>query len=128
MCIDDAAIQRDLPHISPKSAMVHMLVALAECALDKGVSTLVSNYEPHMKRIYMQAGAPLEQIGMADGYCKRPVCCGVFPVDEAVIEQMRFKTGLRGLFTGNLQTAKFQVPSIAPSFSDLGKLRARTEV
>lgn len=44
---------------------------LCEVALDHGIETLVSNYEPHLKRLYERAGAELEELGRAtdlDGF------------------------------------------------------------
>ena len=98
MCIDAEEIVADMPEIEPQDAMCMMLLALGECALDSGIHTLVSNYEPHMKRIYNRAGAPLTQIGKADGYGRRPVCCGLFEVSRRTIETMREKTGQSGLY------------------------------
>lgn len=98
MCIDADEIASDMPEIDPQEAMCMMLLALGECALDNGIQTLVSNYEPHMKRIYNRAGAPLSQIGKADGYGRRPVCCGLFEVSRRTIETMREKTGLSALY------------------------------
>lgn len=98
MCIDADEIASDMPEVDPQEAMCMMLLALAECALDSGIHTLVSNYEPHMKRIYNRAGAPLSEIGKADGYGRRPVCCGLFEVSRRTIDAMRDKTGLSGLY------------------------------
>lgn len=98
MCIDTETISSDMPEMDPQEAMCMMLLALGECALDAGIQTLVSNYEPHMKRIYNRAGAPLSEIGKADGYGRRPVCCGLFEVSRATIEAMREKTGQEGVY------------------------------
>ncbi|WP_370322395.1 acyl-homoserine-lactone synthase [Oricola sp.] len=98
MCIDAEEIASDMPEIDPQDAMCMMLMALAECALDNSIHTLVSNYEPHMKRIYNRAGAPLNEIGKADGFGRRPVCCGLFEVSRRTIEAMREKTGHTGIY------------------------------
>ncbi|MGO7675535.1 hypothetical protein ACC685_37370, partial [Rhizobium ruizarguesonis] len=55
-----------------------MLLALCECALDHGIHTMISNYEPYLKRVYKRAGAEVEELGREDGYGKYPVCCGAF--------------------------------------------------
>lgn len=128
MCVDTEAVEADMPEIGPRSAMVHMLVALAECALEKGISTLVSNYEPHMKRIYQQAGAPLTEVGRADGYGRRPVCCGLFSVNRKVIDTMRGKTGLSGLYSGKLRRALPDAPSMFEFALENEKLRASSKV
>lgn len=98
MCIDADEIAQDMPEIDPQQAMCMMLLALAECGLDNGIHTLISNYEPHMKRIYKRAGAPLTEVGKADGYGRRPVCCGLFEVSRRTIAQMREKMELSGLY------------------------------
>ncbi|MFZ2102545.1 MAG: acyl-homoserine-lactone synthase [Oricola sp.] len=101
MCIDAEEIALSMPEVCAQDAMAMMLLALGECALEHGIQTLVSNYEPHMKRIYNRAGAPLTEIGKADGYGRRPVCCGLFEVSRATIEGMREKTGIARLYTRN---------------------------
>ncbi len=93
MCIDVEKIVQDYPDMLPQDAMSWMLLGLGECALAHGIHTLISNYEPHMKRIYQRSGAKLDEIGRNDGYGKRPVCCGVFEVTKIVIENMRLKNG-----------------------------------
>lgn len=98
MCIDAEEIAADMPEIDPQDAMCMMLLALAECALDNSIHSLVSNYEPHMKRIYNRAGAPLNEIGKADGFGRRPVCCGLFEVSRRTINAMREKTGHTGIY------------------------------
>lgn len=127
MCVDIDTISRDMPEICPRTAMVHMLVALAECALVKGISTLVSNYEPHMRRVYQQAGAPLTEIGRADGYGKRPVCCGVFGVDQQVVDEMRMTTGLRHLYVHGMRRHLLDTPSMFAFATDSQKFRASSK-
>lgn len=94
MCIDEGLLARDHPEIGPGRAFCMLLLALCEVALAHGIHTLVSNYEPHLKRIYQKAGAELEEIGRADGYGKRPVCCGIFEVSERIRTAMREKLGV----------------------------------
>lgn len=89
MCIDEQNVVRDIPGLSPERAFCLLLLALCEVALDNGISTLVSNYEPLMKRVYRRAGAELDELGRADGYGRFPVCCGVFEVSARVLAQMR---------------------------------------
>ncbi len=101
MCVDTDEIALGLPDVAPQDAMAMMLLALGECALEHGIQTLVSNYEPHMKRIYNRAGAPLIEIGKADGFGRRPVCCGLFEVSRATIDGMRDKTGMAQLYVKN---------------------------
>jgi acyl homoserine lactone synthase len=112
MCVDNEAIAEDMPDTSPQHAMSLMLLALAECAFEKGIKTLVSNYEPHMKRIYAKAGAPLHEIGKADGYGARPVCCGTFEVSFDVVETMRCKLGTRNLLRPAPRRILAETPSI----------------
>lgn len=64
---------------------------LCEVALDHGIETLVSNYEPHLKRLYERAGAELEELGRATGFGRFPVCCGIFEVSARILRQMRTK-------------------------------------
>lgn len=89
MCIDEELIAADFPQIDAGRAFSMLLVALCECALDHGIHTMISNYEPHLKRVYKRAGAEVEELGRADGYGKYPVCCGAFEVSDRVLTRMR---------------------------------------
>jgi acyl homoserine lactone synthase len=89
MCIDDAAIRRDFPHLSSARAFSLLLLALCECGLDYGIHTLVSNYEPYFRRVYRRAGLRVAELGRADGYGRFPVCCGIFEVTEETRQVMR---------------------------------------
>lgn len=89
MCIDDVAISHDMPDLKPERAFCLLLVALCEVAMTNGIDTLVSNYEPHMRRLYRRAGAELEELGRADGYGRLPVCCGAFEVSARILSKMR---------------------------------------
>lgn len=91
MCVDDVAIAHDFPDMRPDRAFCLLLLALCEVALDNGIHTLISNYEPHMKRIYQRAGAEFDELGRSDGYGRFPVCCGVFEVSKRVLANMRSK-------------------------------------
>ncbi|MBB3590168.1 acyl homoserine lactone synthase [Rhizobium sp. BK529] len=94
MCIDEEAIAADFPDVDAGRAFSMLLLALCECALDHGIHTMISNYEPHLKRIYKRAGAEVEELGRADGYGKYPVCCGAFEVSERVLDRMRASLGI----------------------------------
>ncbi len=88
MCIDEDAIA---PDMRPDRAFCLLLLALCEVALDSGIHTMISNYEPHMKRVYHKAGAELGELGRSDGYGRFPVCCGAFEVSNRVLAAMREK-------------------------------------
>jgi N-acyl-L-homoserine lactone synthetase len=94
MCVDEAALSRDLPTIDAGRAFCLMLLALCECAMAHGIHTMISNYEPQLKRIYRRAGADVDELGRADGYGKYPVCCGAFEVSERVLAKMRAALGI----------------------------------
>ena len=94
MCIDEEAIADDFPEVDAGRAFSMLLLALCECALDHGIHTMISNYEPHLKRVYKRAGAEVDELGRADGYGKYPVCCGAFEVSERVLDRMRASLGI----------------------------------
>ncbi|MEL6948115.1 MAG: acyl-homoserine-lactone synthase [Pseudomonadota bacterium] len=94
LCIDEAMVARDRPDIDARKAFCLMLLALCETALDHGIHTMVSNYEPPTRRLYKMAGAPLEELGRSDGFGRRPVCAGTFEVSEAVLSTMRKRLGV----------------------------------
>lgn len=89
MCIDEEAITREMPDLKPERAFCLLLLALCEVAMANGIDTLVSNYEPHMRRLYRRAGAELEEVGRADGFGRLPVCCGLFEVSARILSKMR---------------------------------------
>ena len=89
MCVDTDALQRDHPEIEAGRAFGLMLLALCECAMAHGIHTMISNYEPHLKRVYQRAGAEVDELGRADGFGRRPVCCGAFEVSPRIRDQMR---------------------------------------
>lgn len=91
MCIDEEAINSDFRDMRPEQAIVMLLLALCEVALDNGIETLISNYEPQMRHIYKLAGAQFDELGRAHGYGRFPVCCGAFEVSSRVLTQMRRK-------------------------------------
>lgn len=97
MCVDMDTLRRLHPGIGGQTAMCLLLLALGECALANGIETLVSNYEPHMRRIYRNSGADLDEIGRSDGFGRRPVCCGLFRVDDSVLLRMREALALQGV-------------------------------
>lgn len=89
MCIDEVAISRDMPDLRPDRAFCLLLLALCEVAMSNGIDTLVSNYEPHMRRLYRRAGAEIEEVGRADGFGRLLVCCGLFEVSARILSKMR---------------------------------------
>ncbi len=89
MCIDEVAISREMPDLRPDRAFCLLLLALCEVAMSNGIDTLVSNYEPHMRRLYRRAGAEIEEVGRADGFGRLPVCCGLFEVSARILSKMR---------------------------------------
>jgi len=94
MCVHDANLKADHPEIEPGRAFGLMLLALCECAMAHGIHTMISNYEPHLKRIYQRSGAAVDELGRADGFGKRPVCCGSFEVSARIYNQMRQAMGV----------------------------------
>ena len=111
MCLDEEMLARDHPEIAPGRAFCLLLLALCEVALAHGIHTMVSNYEPHLKRIYRKAGAELDEVGRADGYGKRPVCCGLFEVSERVLVAMREKLGVTAPLYSKASHNRDQHPS-----------------
>ncbi|RJG39923.1 acyl-homoserine-lactone synthase [Mesorhizobium sp. DCY119] len=96
MCIDEDAIDQDFPGMRPDRAFCLLLLALCEAALANGINTMISNYEPHMRRVYQKAGAELDELGRSDGYGRHPVCCGAFEVSHRVLGAMRDKLQVDG--------------------------------
>jgi acyl homoserine lactone synthase len=88
-CIDTAALAEHHPEIDQGRAFGLLCLAVAEVAQSHAIHTLIFNYEPHMKRIYARAGAKVDELGRADGYGRRPVCCGAFEISEPGIRSMR---------------------------------------
>ena len=89
MCVDDEKIAIDFPLMKSGRAFSLMLLALCEVAIQHGIHTMVSNYEPQLKRIYKRAGVDVNEMGRADIYGKYPVCCGQFEVSDNVLQIMR---------------------------------------
>jgi N-acyl-L-homoserine lactone synthetase len=94
MCLDERALSNDYHDMPAGRAFSLLLVALCEFALSHDIHTLISNYEPHFKRIYTRAGARLHELGRADGFGRSPVCCGAFEVSPDVLSGMRARLGL----------------------------------
>ncbi|MEM1040799.1 MAG: acyl-homoserine-lactone synthase [Pseudomonadota bacterium] len=94
LCVDNDALARDGLEIDPRQAFCMMLLALCETALDHGIHTMVSNYEPPTRRLYTMAGAPIQEIGRSDGFGRRPVCAGTFEVSETVLATMQHRLGI----------------------------------
>ena len=110
MCCDRGAIEEDHPDIDPMRAMSLMVCMICEVAVRHGIDTVISNYEPHVARIYRKAGAVFEEIGRADGYGKRPVCCGVFEATPAVLAAMYEKLGLESSLMAPVKRPKVRTP------------------
>jgi len=91
MCIDEDALERDFTDMRPDRAFCLLLLALCEAALANGIHTMISNYEPHMRRVYQKAGAELDDLGRSEGYGRFPVCCAAFEVSHRVLTAMRAK-------------------------------------
>lgn len=89
LCIDQERVAERFADLTRSRALGLMLLALCECGLAFGISTMISNYEPQMRRFYRQAGLAVDELGMADGYGRFPVCCGAFEVSPAVLASMR---------------------------------------
>lgn len=88
-CVDAAALAEHHPEIDQGRAFGLICLAAAEVAMVHGIHTLISNYEPHMKRVYARAGAEVQELGRADGYGRRPVCCGAFEISDRIIHSMQ---------------------------------------
>jgi len=93
-CVDAAALADHEPEIDQGRAFGLLCLAVAEVAAAHAIHTLIFNYEPYMKRIYARAGAEIQELGRADGYGRRPVCCGAFHVSEHFISGMRAALGV----------------------------------
>ncbi len=114
MCIDNEAIARDCQELRPDRAFALLLLAVCEVAVDSGIHTMISNYEPHMRRTYIQAGAELDELGRADGYGRRPVCCGAFEVSARVLAAMRTNLNVSGKLYRRSALPDRTVPSRVP--------------
>lgn len=98
MCIDAEKVTEDFPELAIGQASAQMFIACYEVGLAHGIHTMLSNYEPQMKRIYNRSGAAFNEIGRSDGYGKHPVCCGQFDINSEVLTQMRMKMGIKQPF------------------------------
>lgn len=94
MCIDQELLMADHPEIEPGFAFSLLLLALCEVAIQHGIHTMVSNYEPQMKRVYRRAGIAVNELGRSAEYGKYPVCCSTFEVSKQVLAEMRSKLGV----------------------------------
>lgn len=117
MCVDDEALRRDLPDLGLDHAFSLLLLALCEVALDNGIDTLISNYEPHMRRIYRRAGASFEELGRAEGFGRFSVCCGVFEVSLRVLFQMRQKINRTEPLYRSPKSTRPKVPMAMPALA-----------
>jgi acyl homoserine lactone synthase len=94
MCVDEEMLAIDFPELDAGKAFCMLLLALCECGLSNGIQTLVSNYEPHLARVYRRAGLKVHEMGRADGYGRSAVCCGIFEVSEKVRLRMQQALGI----------------------------------
>lgn len=94
MCLDEQALRDDYPGMPAGRAFSLLLVALCEFCLSHNIHTMISNYEPHFRRVYTRSGARVHELGRADGFGRSPVCCGAFEVCSDVLSIMRTRLGL----------------------------------
>ena len=113
LCFDHDLLLADL-QTAPRRAMMLMIAFAHEVAHDVGITTLVSNYEPQHKRLYERAGVEFEEIGRADGYGRRPVCCGLFDVSREAIANMRATLKIGRLQPKNASQRTREWPSCVP--------------
>jgi N-acyl-L-homoserine lactone synthetase len=95
-CVDIDRVRQHFPEITQTHAFGLMCLAAAELCIRHGIDTLVSNYEPVMRRVYSQVGLDITELGKAEGYGRRPVCCGVFAISDSLIAGMRHALAVRG--------------------------------
>jgi N-acyl-L-homoserine lactone synthetase len=88
-CVDTEALKVHHPQFSPLRAFGVICLAAAEVAFTHGIDTLISNYEPHVRRLYRQIGADITEIGAADGFGRHLVCCGAFEISAGLLSRMR---------------------------------------
>lgn len=93
-CLHDDNIARDMPALAEARAFSLLCLAIMECAVAHSIRTVICNYEPHMRRVYERTGAVLQELGRADKYGKRPVCCGAFETSSDALLRMRRKLGV----------------------------------
>ena len=92
-CFNNENLRKHAPDISPTLAFCHLMLAIHECAFHHGIHTFVTNYEPHLARIYKKSGARFDEIGRSSEFGDRPVCCGVFDVSRELLSDMQTKLG-----------------------------------
>ena len=115
LCVDAETIERDLPDTTPQQGFRLMMLALCEVGVRYGMTGLLSNYEPHVMRLYRSSGASVDEIGRADGYGRRPVCCGLFDVSVGALKRMRRAMGV----TKALCTFPGSARAASPSWADV---------
>lgn len=89
MCVDQELVYRSFNGMTPARAVSLMLAALCECGLAIGATSMVSNFEAPMRRVYRRAGIEPAILGCADGFGKRPVFCGRFEIDQKLLKAIR---------------------------------------
>ena len=88
-CLNDDALSRLHPDITPSRAFGMIMLAVCEWGLANYVGSIVTNYEPHLARVYRQAGVDIDEIGRSDGYGRSPVCCGLVEISVGLRDRMR---------------------------------------
>lgn len=99
MCININALQAETAGMKAADAFSLFLLALCEVAIYHGISSLICNYEPPMKRIYLRSGVVVNELGRANNYGKYPVCCGLFEVSKLTLASMRNKQNVNYALT-----------------------------
>lgn len=92
-CVDEDALAAHYPDMTPAAAFGMIMLATCEWCLENYVTTIVTNYEPPLKRIYKRAGVRIDEIGRADGYGRQPVCCGLVEISTTLLMDMRSALG-----------------------------------
>ena len=111
MCVDEAALARDMPGMDAGQAFRMLLLALCETALTHGVNRLVSNFEAPLSRIYRRSGLDYRLHGRADCYSERPVSCASFEVTPERLRKMRRTIGINLPLYRAPRTATCLVPA-----------------
>lgn len=113
MCVDEAAILRDLDGVDGAKAFNLLFVALCEMAVDLGVTRLVSNFEACMSRVYRRAGLQFDMHGSAHQYGRRPVYCASFEVSQDILADLRNRHDLTGSMLAESPIPAVTIPTPA---------------
>ncbi|WP_136444092.1 acyl-homoserine-lactone synthase [Pacificoceanicola onchidii] len=113
MCVNEAALNRDMPGLAPADAFNTLFVALCEMAVGLGISRLVSNFEASMSRVYRRAGLKFDTHGSAHEYGRRPVYCASFEVSEDILDDLRDRHNLSGELLADAPIPAVSLPPAA---------------